>query len=276
MHYEFKAMKRRFPLKILSPFLLLFFVSMPAFHAEASVELGFHYGKWNFNLVKSFVEDTIGDSLQKYILREVHRDYPELEEGSYHQTIGYDSSGQNFGVEIRLYLGGRKSGFSIGLSVEKTTMKISLTQLATRIELPDGTVYEASFKSDFLFEPLSLHLSLRGELFPRWKINPYITLGVGIAKGVDFENATINYVFNSKLTIDEELYEHYDAEGKETIKKFNEELKKIGEDVNLPKIFPIIQFNFGVKAELAKYLALSADFGIWDGLLFRGGIAFLF
>ncbi len=269
-------MKRRFPLKILSPFLLLFFVSMPAFYAEASVELGFHYGKWNFNLVKSLVEDTIGDSLQKYILREVHRDYPELEEENYSQTVGYDSSGQNFGIEIRLYPGGRKSGFSIGLSVEKTTMKIRLTQLATRIELPDGTVYEASFKSDLLFEPLSLHLNLRGDLFPKWKIHPYITLGVGVAQGVDFENAIVNYTFNSKLTIDGELYEHYDAEGKETIKKFNEELKKIGEEKNLLKFFPIIQLNFGVKAVLTKYLALSADFGIWNGLLFRGGIAFLF
>ena len=269
-------MKRRFPLNILSPFFLLFFVLIPAFHAEARVELGFHYGKWNFNLIKSFVEDTIEDSLQKYILREVHKDYPELEEEGYSQTIGYGSSGQNFGVEVRLYLGGRKSGFSIGLSLEKTTMKLSLTQVATRIGLPDGTVYEGSFNADFLFEPLSLHLSLRGDLFPSWKINPYITLGIGVAKGVDFENATINYVFNSKLTIDGELYEHYDAEGNETIKKFNEELKKIGEDKNLPKIFPIIQLNVGVKTELTEYLAISADFGIWDGFLFRGGIAFLF
>ncbi len=269
-------MNRRFPLKILSPFLLLFFILITASHAEAHIELGFHYGKWNFNLVKSLVEDTIGDSLQKYVLREVYRDYPELEEGGYSQTIGYDSSGQNFGAEIRFYLGGKKSGFSIGLSVEKTTMKVGMTQVATRIELPDGTVYEGNINSSVIFEPLSFHLSLRGDLFPSWKINPYITLGFGIAKGVDFENANIDYAFNSKLTIDGELYEHYDVEGKETIKKFNEELKKIDEDVNLPKIFPIIQLNFGIKAELTKYLALCADFGVWNGLLFRGGIAFLF
>lgn len=269
-------MNARFPLKILSPFLLLFFISITAFHAEGRVELGFHYGRWHFNIVKAFFEDTVGDSLQKYILEGVHDEYPELEEEGYSQSIGYDSSGHNFGVEIRLYPGGRNSGFSIGLSLEKTTMKVSLTQVTTRIELPDGTVYEGSFRGDFLFKPLSLHLSLRWDLFPSWKFHPYITLGVGAAKGVDFENATVDYDFNSKLTIDGELFEYYEAEGKETIEALNEELKKVDKEQNLPKIFPIIQFNLGAKMELTEKLALFADFGIWDGLLLRGGIVFLF
>jgi hypothetical protein len=268
--------KARLPLKILSLFLLLFFISITAPHAEGRVELGFHYGRWNFNPIKGFLENTVENSLQKYILEGVHDEYPELEEEGYSQSIGYDSSGQNFGFEIRLYPGGKNTGFSIGLSVEKTTMNVSLTQVATRIELPDGTVYEGSFRGDFLFKPLSLHLSLRWDLFPSWKFHPYFTLGVGVAKGVDFEEATVDYDFTSKLTIDGELFEHYEAEGKETIETLNEELKKVNKEQNLPSIFPIVQFNLGAKMDLTENLALFADFGIWNGLLFRGGVAFLF
>jgi len=269
-------MKRRVLLKIFATSLFFFFILATAFQAEGHVELGFHYGKWSVSPIRPFVEDTLEDALQKYILREVHKDYPELEAQGYSQEIGIDSSGQNFGFDIRLYPGGRNTSFSIGLSVEKTTMKASLTQAATRVELPDGTVYEGSFSSSILFEPLSFHLSLRWDLFPAGIVHPYFTLGVGVAKSVDFKNAAVDYAFSSKLTINGELYEQYDVDGEVTIEEFNEELKKVNEDVDIPVILPIFQLNLGIKAILAERFALYADFGIWNGFLFRGGIAYLF
>jgi hypothetical protein len=39
-------------------------------------------------------------------------------------------------------------------------------------------------------------------------------------------------------------------------------------------IIPIIQLNLGIKGEIIKGFYILIDFGIWNGFLLRGGIAF--
>ena len=47
-------------------------------------------------------------------------------------------------------------------------------------------------------------------------------------------------------------------------------------DFNLPNIIPLLQMNLGVRAEVIPHLHLRAEVGIWDGFVFRAGMAYRF
>ncbi|GAH05855.1 unnamed protein product, partial [marine sediment metagenome] len=124
--------------------------------------------------LEDVVEDTLGDELKKAIIDE-HPEKSGLER-DYHQELSLDSTGYNFGVEIRFYPAGKEGSFSLGLSVEKTEMRLNLEGSATD-EFGDESYFDGSGSAKLLIDPISYHLSFRWDIKPSGKFHPYFGLG---------------------------------------------------------------------------------------------------
>jgi hypothetical protein len=241
-------------------------------------EIGFHYGTWSVNLLKSTIEQELGNALETELkdplLDEIHKDYPEIVEKSYSQNIDFNSSGENFGFELRWYPKGRTGSFSMGLSVEKTSMTISIPDIEVIMESTQGHVFQGQGSGEFIIEPVSLHLNFRWDIKPSWKINPYISFGFGIASGSVFDRARVSYSVSGTLVQLGYVLDTYEQAESKTMAELKTDLEEQGGDFFLPDIFPFAQVNIGVKGEVTRNVFLLLDVGIWDGFLFRGGLAF--
>jgi hypothetical protein len=268
--------------------IFIFLVSMltnPALAKKGTIEFGFHYGSWSLNLLKGLFEENMQESfdtsIKDALLEEIQIDHPELVERSFTQTIDFGSSGNNYGFEIRWYPGGEGGSFSLGLSLEKSTMRFGLENTGATLELVDQfTLEPASFngevkKAEFEINPTTFLLSFRWDLKPSWRVSPYITLGIGAGAGTAFEVATITYDYEGTLFIPGESPEIYSGEDVKNLEEIREEADD-PEDIWIPSVFPFIQLNLGLKGEIVEGLYALADFGIWDGFLFRGGLAYRF
>ncbi|GAH26315.1 unnamed protein product, partial [marine sediment metagenome] len=118
----------------------------------------------------------LGDELKEAIIEE-HPEKSGLER-DYHQDFSLDSTGYNFGVEIRLYPAGREGSFSLGLSLEKTEMRLDLEGSATD-EFSDGSYFEGLGTGELLIDLISYHLSFRWDIKPSARFHPYFGLGFG-------------------------------------------------------------------------------------------------
>lgn len=259
--------------------LLLLFAAAPHLSAQGKIELGFHYGSWSIDLLRGVIEEGLSDALKSDLkdqfLEDIQQDYPNLTESSYSQNVSFDSSGSNFGFDIRWYPGGQTGSFSIGLSVEKTSMKVALPEISADLVLSDGSTFQANSNGEFLIKPLSFHLSLRWDIKPSWRVHPYITFGLGAATGTALENAELTYSYSGTLSIAGDT-ESYSGGETRTLIELKDELEAEGEDFFLPGFIPFIQLNLGVRGQLTDNLALLVDAGIWNGFLLRGGVAFRF
>jgi len=274
-------MKRIFAVFSFLSVLLLF--STSSLPAQGNWEIGFHYSQWSIDILRSMIEDGIGDALETNLknnfLDEIRKDYPNLEEVSYNQDISFDSGGDNYGFEIRWYPGGYYGSFSLGLSVEKTTMRVSLPQLSADLALKDSiTSKTASFKGDasgakFEMKPLSFHLSFRWDIYPSGTVHPYITFGVGAATGTAIENGKYSVSWSGDLAIEGEAPEQYKGSEEKTLKELKDEQEAEGNEFFLPGFLPFIQLNVGVKAAFSDNFHALLDVGIWNGFLIRGGIS---
>ncbi|MFQ6038169.1 MAG: hypothetical protein ACE5LV_06080, partial [Candidatus Aminicenantales bacterium] len=109
------------------------------------VEIEVHYGMWTLDVLKSLFEQRVIDELsgeiRDEIIGEVRDSHPGILESGFVQTLALDSGGSTYGVELRFYPRGRESGFSLGLALEKTTMRVTI-QGTVRQDFTDGTSAE--------------------------------------------------------------------------------------------------------------------------------------
>jgi len=240
-------------------------ISQPGF-AKGKWEVGLHYGSWNLSFLESYledvVEDTVGDELKEAIIEE-HPEKSGLER-DYYQDFSLDSSGYNFGVEIRFYPAGKEGSFSLGLSVEKTEMRLNLEGSATD-EFSDGSYFDGSGSAKLLIDPISYHLSFRWDIKPSGKFHPYFSLGFGLAS----LHGYLSYKANGDF---------YDgATGELESESYSDRIDLGILDHIKPKITPIIvQLNLGLKYKITNDFHFLIDAGIWNGFLLRGGVAFRF
>lgn len=270
-------------------FILLFLLLMTFFSlnlpAQGHFEFGVHYSSWSIDVLRAFIEEGIGNALENDLkdkfLEDLRQDYPSMVETSYEQDISFDSGGHNYGVEIRWYPQGENGSFSLGISVEKTYMRVSLPQLAASMSLRDqDTDKAATFQgkvdgAKLEMDPLSFHLSFRWDINPSWRVRPYITFGVGAATGAALKEATYSFSYSGKLNIEGEKPEVYEGSDSKTLQQLKEEIEE-EEEFFLPSFLPFIQLNFGLKGEITKNLYLLVDAGLWNGFLIRGGTAVRF
>jgi len=269
-----KQPKRRGMIIGLAGLCLLAF--SPALSAQGYFEFGFHAGSWNVNILRSLIEEGVSDSFESSILNVIQDDYPSLSVTDYDQDVGFDSSGGNFGVEVRWFPGGAYGSFSLGLSVEKTSMTLALSRADVHMVLSDGSVFDGYTSGEFKLDPWSFHVSMRWEIAPRSRIHPYLTLGVGVATGTALEQARFTYEFAGSYTYMGFRRENYSEEDSLTLKELEEEMKDEGEDFFLPGFIPFVQLNLGLKAQIIDGLSLLVDAGIFNGILFRGGFSYRF
>lgn len=278
-------MTRRLGRAPLVLFLGFFFLGMalPArSQTKGHWEFGFHYSRWSINLLRSAIEEDLSDALETdlkdQVLEDIQADYPYLMEKSYSQEVHFDSGGDNLGFEIRYYPSGENGSFSVGLSVEKTTMRVSLPEVSAQMTLIDAsTLQEAQFsgssEAEFLFKPWSFHLSFRWDIFPSSIVHPYITLGLGAATGSALENAEVSYAYVGELSVPGEGTETYSNSERKSIQELKDEMEAEGEEFFLPGFMPFFQLNLGLKAVVTPNVHLLVDAGIWNGFLVRGGIS---
>jgi hypothetical protein len=274
--------------KITSKYLIIFLFSLcflgqpQAATPQGHWEIGFHYSKWSIDLLRSVIEDGINDALETdlkdRILEDIQADFPWLIETSYSQEILFDSGGDNFGFEVRWYPAGQTGSFSLGLSVEKTTMRVSLPEVSAALSLRDQiTSKSANFSGvasgEFLLKPWSFHLSLRWDILPSSMIHPYFTFGLGAATGMALEEAEVSYAYAGDLVIPGDAAKTYSDTSTRNLKQLKEELEDEGEDFFLPNFIPFIQLNLGLKAIVTPNIHLLVDAGVWNGFLIRGGIS---
>jgi len=267
---------------LISIVLLVFFLALPA-RPQGRWEFGFHYSRWSINLLRGMIEDGISEAmeteLRDEILAEIQSDYPTLVDTAYSQSVDFDSAGDNFGFEARWYPGGQNGSFSLGLSVEKTTMKVSLPSISAAMSLRDQLTsqsagFQASAGGEFLLKPLSFHLSLRWDIVPSSIVHPYVTLGFGAATGTALEDAEVTYYYDGDLAVPGQAPRHYGDTFRKSLSQLRDELEEEGEDFFLPGFIPFFQLSLGLKAVLSPNVHLLIDAGVWNGFLLRGGIAF--
>jgi hypothetical protein len=262
--------------------VLGFLGQAPAASPQGHWEFGFHYSRWSIDLVRSVVEEGIGNALETElrdkILEDIQADYPMLAETSYSQELRLDSGGDNFGFEVRYYPGGEKGSFSLGFSVEKTAMRVSLPEVSASLTLEDQFTHQnahfsASSVGEFLVKPWSFHLSFRWDIFPSSIVHPYLTFGLGGSTASALEQARVTYSFSGNLDVPGQAPENYGDSVSKSIKQLKEEMEAEGEEFFLPGFLPFLQLNIGLKAVITPNIHLLVDAGIWDGFLIRGGIS---
>ena len=270
---------------VISCFLLVH----PALRAQGNFEFGVHYGHWSLNLLKSAIEGVVDDLAQQIKdkqldkIKEEHREFREL---TFANDFSFDSGGPNFGFEFRWYPAGQEGSFSLGLSVEKTTFRISVPSVSTTLTLEDMKTHQlAGFKATagatIESKPLAFLLSVRWDILPTKRVHPYFTLGLGLAGESALLKSHMTYNFRGLLTDSDGTQESIEESGSKTVQQLMDEDKqrKIDEGLNeepfkLPIHFmPFLQLHFGLKGVITKNVQALIDFGILDGFLLRGGIA---
>ena len=221
--------------------------------AQGNWEIGAHYSSWSINVAKEFMEESFVDAF----------DYYDPTKGA----LNFDSNGNNMGLEIRFYPGGKDGAFSLGVSYEKNNFKGSLS--GSYVETDQwGNRAEVVANGLFDFTPHSFNFSVRWDLFPSAAIHPYIGLGVGIGPlngMLSLETITTTTINGATKT--DRQYEELTLE--EAIEKLEVEE---GEEYPF-NFFPILHVAVGLKGEILPNVYLMGEAAIYDGIIFRGGVA---
>jgi hypothetical protein len=235
--------------------VLFFMMNIFSFAGPGKFEVGFHYSYWTINVIAPVIEDLTPDL-----------EYYDPEKGK----LNFDSDGNNFGFEFRFFPAGKNGSFSVGLSYERNNFKAKLNGAYTETD-NQGNRLEASADGNIELLPHSFNLSLRWELWPGARVHPYLGFGFGFGamKGmVNYHSKQVLYTQTGTFT--EEESEEWTL--KELIDEYEQE-----EGKSFPvSFFPVVHLNFGFRGEIIDNLYLLAEFAVYDGLIFRGGLAYRF
>ena len=262
----------------------------PALRAQGRFEFGVHYGHWSLNLLKPVIEDVVDDfakQIKDKQLDKIKEDRPGLREISYlPPEVEFDSGGPNFGFEFRWYPAGQEGSFSLGLSVEKTTFRISVPNVSTSLTLEDTkthlrATFNATGGATIESKPLAFLLSLRWDIFPTKVVHPYFTLGLGLAGESALLKSRMTYNYQGTLIDTDGTQESIEDSGAKTVQQLMDEDKQRKIDEGSTEepfkltlhFMPFLQLHLGLKGVITKNVHALIDFGILDGILLRGGIA---
>jgi hypothetical protein len=256
--------------------------------AQGHWEFGVHYGSWGLNVVKSVIDKAVSGALKQPMLDQIKNKYTNVSDNSATSSSDFDSGGANYGFEARWYPGGADGSFSIGLSVEKTDMRMEMKQARADISVsytdefghPATAEFHGAGSGRFDIHPLSFNLSFRWDIFPRAVVHPYITFGLGIAPGSYLDAGTLSYDVGGTLVKSDGTTEQFPSAGEsgsgtKTLAQLRHEAET---DPNNPTTFPIwfvpfVQLHLGLKARITPNIHLLVDAGVWDGFLLRAGLA---
>jgi len=232
-------------------------------------EIDVHYSDWSLDPAKGAFEDAltkkIANEIRDQVTDELRAKYGgDLSPSSYSRGLSLDSQGSNYGFELRYFPLGRRGSMSIGLSLEKTRLKVMVRGPVAQ-QYTDGS--EAKVEGDAFVEtsPWTANLSFRWDFVPSFRVTPYFVFGLGVGP----LEGTAAYVYTG-------TYSRGNAQAGvsgEKVKSFDD-LREEGE-IDLDR-FILVQLALGLKVRVYRGFALKAEVGFWDGLLFRGGLAVRF
>jgi tetratricopeptide (TPR) repeat protein len=233
-------------------------------------EVGAHYSLWGLNLIKGLFEKSLtsklGDAIQSKVVKYLQARHPGLVQSSYSQELSFDSSGPNYGLEVRYYSKGRAGTFSFGFSLEKTHIKLAVAG-PVKVGFTNGGVATVTGNGLIETSPLTTNFSFRWDFSLGHIVTPYFVAGFGFSSW----DGAYNKSWSGEFQL---------GAAKETISEVSEPMDFAGLsedlDFNLPKMFIVIQLSFGVKAEVYPGAFVLAEAGIWDGLMLRFGAAYRF
>jgi len=242
---------------------------------SGKIEIAVYYGRWGLNLFKGLFEDDLISEISDEIQEEIISDMRGIREAysgpipiptNFDQTFVFDSGGPNYGLEIRFYPQGREGAFSLGFSLDKTKIRLTV-QGDVRQDFDDGSYAEVKDAlGEVTLNPLFTLLNFRWDFKPKWMVTPYFVFGVGVA-ALNGE-VRYDYVGSYRWQVFEQQI------GESETKTMNEAEEDF--DTNLPNIVPLLQMNLGVRAEIIPHLHLRAEVGIWDGFALRAGVGYRF
>ena len=257
--------------------------------AQGRFEFGFHYGHWSLNLIKPIIEGMVDDfaaQIKDNVLDKIQEDHPMLREIGFRNDFTFDSGGPNFGFEFRWYPAGHNGSFSVGVCVERTTLRIGLPSVSTSIDLEDTNTHMnasagASASATVESKPLAFLLNFRWDILATKVVHPYFTFGFGIAGESAILKTRLIYDFHGTLIDPYGAEETIEESGDKTVQQLMDEDRQrkldegsTEEPFELPLHFiPFLQLHFGLKGVITKNVHALIDFGILDGFLLRGGIA---
>jgi len=262
-------------------FVLVFPMFLPA---QGNFEFGIHYSNWSLGFLEFLVEDAVSgvlkDGLKGNVVDSFLDTRPGLIELDYDQVVSFDSGDKNWGFEVRWYPKGQTGSLSLGLSVEKTEMRISLPELSTHLRLLDtgsgktmdftGNASGASFK----VQPLSVLFLLRWDIVPQSRVRPFITFGFGAADtNAVLKNSLLDFSFSGTAIIEGEAPEEYAESLSKSLQEIKDEAEADGHNYFVPPLLPFLQLSLGLKGEITHNLYLLVETGIFNGFVLRGGIS---
>jgi hypothetical protein len=249
--------------------------------ADGHFEFSVHYSRWTLNVIRSLVENMVSDALESDLkdrfLQQIQEQHPTFVESGYNQSIVFNAPGNNIGFELRFYPGGRRGAFSLGLCVEQTTMEVTFSEVTANLQMTDlnlgqTATFQGLANGKFVIRPLSFHLNMRWELFPSWPVSPYFGFGAGISTSKSFFDARYEYTYTGTLTLPDNSTEEYSDSDSKTLRQIKDE--RLAEGKKFPLNFmPIVQLNLGFRARISETFNLTFDAGLFNGFLFRGGLA---
>jgi tetratricopeptide (TPR) repeat protein len=233
-------------------------------------EINGHYSHWTVNPVISIFKGTLTDKLANEIQNEIDKklrsSHAGLVSAQFSPNLTLNSSGTNYGLELRYFTTGWAGTFSIGAAIESTQLSLSLSGTPQQI-FTNGTVADAVVSAELKTVPLlTTNFNFRWEI-GRGRLRPYFVFGLGFGK----LDGTFSYSYSG-------TYRYSSLQEEIPAASATKDFATLSEDIDfkIPKMFVILQLHFGLKLELIKGASLLAEAGIWDGLLLRGGLAFRF
>ncbi len=232
-------------------------------------EVEFHFGAWSISPAKGLMEETLtkkaANEIRDHLTDTLNDQYGgNLVRSAYQQGLTLGSGGAHYGFEIRYYPLGRPGALSIGFSLDKTQVKVTMKGPVTQ-QYADGS--SATVESDAAIEtrPLTAGLNFRWDFFRSWRVIPFFTFGIGIGP-LDGE---ARYTYSGTYT---RGGVSSSVSGGET--KTFDEMRQEGEfDLD---VLILLHLGLGARGEVARGVFLKGEIGFWDGLIFRAGVAYRF
>ena len=236
-------------------------------------EITAHGSSWSINLVKGLFEGSVVDKFSTEIRRVITSDLRENygyyylvpSSTNFESDLAFNSSGPNYGLDIRYYSKGWGGSFSIGLSFEQTRMKLAIEGRVKQY-FQDNSYAEATVEGSATSNIFSTNLSFRWEILPDSRVTPFFILGFGWAP------------FSADVT---ETYSGTFVRGGEqqaingtTVKSLLDIASE--NDFDLPDAIVVVHVGFGFKVAVVSGFSLLAEAGLWDGFLLRFAAAYRF
>lgn len=242
---------------------------LPREKTKGKFEIDIHYSSWSLDLVRGWFENelntSVAEEIRDQISLKVKENHPFIFDKSIEQDFVFDSTGHNFGLEVRFYPGGPDSPFSLGLSIEENVMRI-LIQGTMKQLFSNYTYAEGPAEASLVFKPVLTNLSFRWDLVPKLSVSPYFVIGVGVGS----MRGEIGYSYQSVYTWSG-LPEEYEDDIQKTLQEAEEDI-----EYNIPNIFPLFQLGFGLRVRILPFFHLKGEAAFWNGFILRAGTAIRF